>query len=140
LSQRLNYVNATCASWTIIFGALMAEPKDNRIPIMMSDAEVQAIDDWRFTNRIPTRSEAIRRLAQRGLVFDTLREAAILGGDIIAKALRQDAMSIEDANIYFDTLKAVGVELNDVWTLEEQIREHSGKGSKKKPKPSDTEG
>lgn len=48
------------------------EPKDKRIPIMMSDSEVEAIDSWRFQNRIATRSEAIRRLCQIGLLVDVL--------------------------------------------------------------------
>lgn len=43
------------------------KPRENRVPIMMSDAELAAVDDWRFTYRIATRSEAIRRLCQIGL-------------------------------------------------------------------------
>lgn len=34
---------------------------------MMSEEELRAIDDWRFKNRIATRSEAVRRLAQIAL-------------------------------------------------------------------------
>jgi hypothetical protein len=34
---------------------------------MMSDDELKAIDDWRFENRVATRSDAVRRLAQYGL-------------------------------------------------------------------------
>jgi hypothetical protein len=45
-------------------------PKDNRVPIMMSDAELGAIDNWRFENRIATRSEAIRRLCKIALFVD----------------------------------------------------------------------
>lgn len=37
-------------------------PRDKRVPIMMTEAELAAIDDWRFDNRIATRAEAIRRL------------------------------------------------------------------------------
>ena len=48
----------------------MSEPKDNRVPIMMSNGELEAIDDWRFKNRIATRSEAIRRLCQIAIIFD----------------------------------------------------------------------
>lgn len=48
----------------------MSEPRDNRVPVMMSDAEIQAIDDWRFANRLSNRSEAIRRLCQLGLILD----------------------------------------------------------------------
>lgn len=46
------------------------KPRENRVPIMMSDEELQAIDDWRFENRIGTRSDAVRRLVQTALVFD----------------------------------------------------------------------
>lgn len=49
------------------------EPRQNRIPFMMSDAELSAVDDWRFANKIGTRAEAIRRLCQIGLAYD--REA-----------------------------------------------------------------
>lgn len=38
--------------------------RENRVPIMLSDDELTAIDDWRFANRIGTRSDAIRRLCQ----------------------------------------------------------------------------
>lgn len=46
------------------------EPKDLRIPIMMSASEVKAIDDWSFNNRIRTRAEAVRRLCQMALIWD----------------------------------------------------------------------
>ena len=42
------------------------KPRENRVPIMMSDEELKAVDDWRFANRVATRSEAIRRLVQIG--------------------------------------------------------------------------
>lgn len=46
------------------------EPRQNRIPFMMSDTELAAVDEWRFANKIATRAEAIRRLCQIGLRFD----------------------------------------------------------------------
>ncbi|MFH1558515.1 MAG: hypothetical protein ABII76_27255 [Pseudomonadota bacterium] len=53
------------------------EPKDQRIPIMMSASEVKAIDDWSFEHRVRTRAEAVRRLCQIGLHYD---------GDVIENA------------------------------------------------------
>lgn len=47
--------------------AMNDEPKDVRLPVMVTRSEAAAIDDWRFENRIPTRAEAIRTLIQRGL-------------------------------------------------------------------------
>ncbi len=44
------------------------EPKDQRVPVMMSAAEVRAVDAWRrLHDGIPSRSEAIRRLVAAGL-------------------------------------------------------------------------
>lgn len=47
------------------------EPKDVRLPLMVSKGEADAIDEWRYSNRIPTRAEAIRMLIQRGMSVDT---------------------------------------------------------------------
>lgn len=41
--------------------------RENRVPIMMSDDELRSVDDWRFQNRIATRSDAIRRLCRVGI-------------------------------------------------------------------------
>ena len=46
------------------------KPRENRVPIMMSEDELASIDDWRFANRIATRSDPIRRLCQIGMIFD----------------------------------------------------------------------
>lgn len=43
------------------------EPKDQRIPVLMSASELKAIDDWSFEQRIRSRGEAIRRLVALGL-------------------------------------------------------------------------
>jgi hypothetical protein len=46
----------------------MSEKKDQRIPVMMSSEEVDAIDAWRRRHPdLPSRSEAIRQLVQQGL-------------------------------------------------------------------------
>lgn len=41
--------------------------KTERVHIALEPSELTAIDDYRFSARIPTRSEAIRRLIQAGL-------------------------------------------------------------------------
>ena len=46
---------------------LEEEPRDKRVPIMLTASEVAQIDDWRFANRVATRSEAVRRLFRIGL-------------------------------------------------------------------------
>jgi hypothetical protein len=49
--------------------ALVNDPmKDQRIPVMMSAEEVEAIDEWRRKHPdLPSRSEAIRQLVAGGL-------------------------------------------------------------------------
>jgi hypothetical protein len=34
---------------------------------MVTAAEAKAIDDWRYTHRVPTRAEAIRQLIDMGI-------------------------------------------------------------------------
>ncbi|TGS47556.1 MULTISPECIES: hypothetical protein [unclassified Mesorhizobium] len=46
----------------------MVEARENRIPIMMSDAELNAIDDWRFQHRVATRANAVRKLMAVGML------------------------------------------------------------------------
>lgn len=48
--------------------------KDQRIPILMTETEVAAIDDWMFAHRIKSRGEAIRRLCTIGLMWDQYRD------------------------------------------------------------------
>lgn len=53
----------------------MARPKlgdseTERLHVKITSSEIKAIDDWRFENRLPSRSEAVRRLIQIGLAFD----------------------------------------------------------------------
>jgi len=50
----------------------MARPKlgkgdTERVHVKMRVDEIRAIDDWRYANRVPTRSEAIRRLLTAAL-------------------------------------------------------------------------
>lgn len=62
--------------------------KDQRIPILMTESEVGAIDDWMFANRIKSRGEAIRRLCRIALFIgdkldDILEEFAAGNKDLL---------------------------------------------------------
>ncbi len=46
--------------------------RTERLQIMLAQVELQAIDDWRYDNRIPTRAAAIRELLRRGMASDEL--------------------------------------------------------------------
>ncbi|MDW9525433.1 hypothetical protein GOA61_18080 [Sinorhizobium meliloti] len=50
----------------------MPEPREKRVPFMMSDRELLEVDDWRFRNKVATRADALRRLCKLGLALDEL--------------------------------------------------------------------
>jgi hypothetical protein len=52
------------------------ELKTERVQLQMTPAEVKAVDDWSFENRIRGRSEAIRRLIALALKSATARATA----------------------------------------------------------------
>lgn len=45
----------------------LSDGKTERLNMFISEGEMTAIDDWRFANRIASRSEAIRQLIKLGL-------------------------------------------------------------------------
>ncbi|GGC05953.1 hypothetical protein GCM10011494_25700 [Novosphingobium endophyticum] len=54
----------------------MAErTREQRLQIMVSEGELQAIDDWRFARRMPTRAAAVRELLKRGLAAEGFAKA-----------------------------------------------------------------
>jgi hypothetical protein len=44
--------------------------REERLQIMLTDVELSAIDDWRFSRRMPTRAAAVRELLKRGLAAE----------------------------------------------------------------------
>ena len=44
--------------------------RGERLQIMLSEAELGALDDWRFSKRMPSRASAIRELLKRGLLAE----------------------------------------------------------------------
>jgi hypothetical protein len=44
--------------------------RGERLQIMLSEPELAALDDWRFSKRMPSRASAIRELLKRGLQAD----------------------------------------------------------------------
>lgn len=41
-----------------------------RLQIMLTPEELAALDDWRFTTRMPSRAAAVRELLKRGLASE----------------------------------------------------------------------
>jgi hypothetical protein len=44
--------------------------RGERLQIMLTPGEISALDDWRFTKRMPSRASAVRELLKRGLQAD----------------------------------------------------------------------
>lgn len=54
----------------------MTEPdRDIRLQIMLQPEELQAIEDFRFSNRMPSRASAVRELMRRGLAAEGFKLA-----------------------------------------------------------------
>jgi hypothetical protein len=44
--------------------------RGERLQIMLTDEELKALDDWRFSHRMPSRAAAVRELLKRGLAAE----------------------------------------------------------------------
>ncbi|TIM66890.1 MAG: hypothetical protein E5Y60_18970 [Mesorhizobium sp.] len=77
----------------------MVEPREKRIPIMFSEEELADIDEWRFSNRIATRADAVRRLCKIGILAENELEQVV--------DISSDGVKI---------LADQAVELSSVWT------------------------
>jgi metal-responsive CopG/Arc/MetJ family transcriptional regulator len=49
--------------------------RGERLQIMLTQEELQALDNWRFERRMPSRAAAIRELLKRGLMADGFETA-----------------------------------------------------------------
>ncbi len=56
-------------------GELSDLNREQRLQIMLTEEELQAIDDWRFQLRMPTRAAAVRELLRRGLAAEGFLQA-----------------------------------------------------------------
>lgn len=44
--------------------------RGERLQIMLTGEELKALDDWRFSRRMPSRASAVRELLKRGLAAE----------------------------------------------------------------------
>lgn len=52
--------------------------RGERLQIMLTSDELEALDNWRFARRMPSRAAAIRELLKRGLAAEGFEKA--MGG------------------------------------------------------------
>jgi len=98
----------------------MARPKlgdsvTERLHIKITADEIEAIDDWRFANRAPSRSEAVRRLIQIGIVaereLDVVRRRSISAFDALCELIEErdpEAMRETFVKALNDQIEAIG--------------------------------
>jgi len=53
--------------------------RGERLQIMLTKEELEALDSWRFSKRMPSRAAAIRELLKRGLTAEGFEQ--VLGGN-----------------------------------------------------------
>jgi hypothetical protein len=51
--------------------------RGERLQIMLTEEELKALDDWRFSRRMPSRASAVRELLKRGLTADGFIAAGV---------------------------------------------------------------
>jgi hypothetical protein len=49
--------------------------RGERLQIMLTEAELEALDNWRFKRRMPSRAAAVRELLKRGLAVEGFKLA-----------------------------------------------------------------
>ncbi len=49
---------------------MSAEPRGERLQIMLTLEELAALDEWRFSRHMPSRAAAVRELLRRGLAAE----------------------------------------------------------------------
>jgi len=49
--------------------------RGERLQIMLTAEELEALDNWRFAARMPSRAAAVRELLRRGLTVDGFKPA-----------------------------------------------------------------
>ncbi len=64
-------------------GAVSEQMRGERLQVMLTPDELSALDDWRFTQRMPSRAAAIRELLRLGLAKEGYEQ-------ILGRAMSKD--------------------------------------------------
>jgi hypothetical protein len=56
-------------------GAMVELTRGERLQIMLTPDELEALDNWRFSRRMPSRAAAVRELLKRGLAAEGFSSA-----------------------------------------------------------------
>ena len=64
--------------------------QSERLQVVLTPEELDMLDDWRFTHRMPSRAAAIRELIKRGLTY-----TEIAGGNVRVGRRSRDVRIVE---------------------------------------------
>ncbi|MGO4643244.1 hypothetical protein AB4Z43_32970 [Mesorhizobium sp. 2RAF45] len=98
----------------------MARPKlgdseSKRLQMVITEDEVEAIDHWQHANRVPSRSEAIRRLCQIAMRYEA-QESDLMS------ALRKVAEAMKSTTALWRDRKKSGEAVDEVELLKDEYR------------------
>jgi hypothetical protein len=76
--------------------------RGERLQIMLTEDELSALDDWRFSRRMPSRAAAVRELPKRGLASDGFLSASHGAHSkdygVVGPAVEQDDEQSQDSS------------------------------------------
>lgn len=93
------------------------DKKTERLHMLISPSELDAIDDWRFAKRLPTRAEAVRRLVQIGKVADRNILTALLLSEEASDTLHD----YHSQTVEFRNAKTEVYDDQSLWLLDEVL-------------------
>lgn len=67
---------------------MSSDERGERLQIMLNQDELRALEDWRFSKRMPSRAAAVRELLRRGLAAE--------GFDLAGEGVRSRQFGIVD--------------------------------------------
>lgn len=105
-----------------------------RLPFMVTQAEAEAIDEWRYAHKVPTRAEAMRRLIQYGLAYENGVAIVTVMADALIRALKNEDVESETLTLIASSLREASstmVKLEEISDLIDNI-EIAGKAAKEK--------
>lgn len=98
----------------------MARPRlgdsaSKRLQMVITEDELKSIEDWQFANRVPSKSEAIRRLCQMGLVaHQRSDDAAKRSRKILDEANRHEDMVISFFKAFIDDVALENIDPREI--------------------------
>ncbi|GAB5468488.1 MAG: hypothetical protein Kilf2KO_15180 [Rhodospirillales bacterium] len=81
--------------------------RTEKLQLMLNDEELRVIEDWRFSNRMPTRSAAVRELMRRGLQAEDTAIARKNGSTRAYGVVEGPLAPASDVEAHLDTLAPV---------------------------------